>query len=277
MLTAEDVVIRRGDRVVIDHVELTARGGRVIGIVGPNGAGKTTLVEALHGALRADEGRVVVDGLDLRSMTRRGIARSIAVVNQDRDAVLPLSVREAVTLGRLAHRSLVAYGDDADRILVDRALDRVDLTALADRLITQVSGGERQRALIARAIVQDADHLLLDEPTNHLDLQHQFALLHLVRGIAATTVVVLHDLNLAASLCDDLILLDRGRVVASGPTDDVLDPDLLTGVYRVRVHRVDVAGRARLFFDALDGEPPGSPTTTSGPTGGRPSRTMGER
>ncbi|WP_130866202.1 ABC transporter ATP-binding protein [Acidipropionibacterium timonense] len=277
MLTAEDVVIRRGGRVVIDHVELTARGGRVVGIVGPNGAGKTTLVEALHGALRADEGRVVVDGLDLRSMTRRGIARSIAVVNQDRDAVLPLSVREVVTLGRLAHRSLVAYGDDADRILVDRALDRVDLTALADRLITQVSGGERQRALIARAIVQDADHLLLDEPTNHLDLQHQFALLHLVRGIAATTVVVLHDLNLAASLCDDLILLDRGRVVASGPTDDVLDPELLTGVYRVRVHRVDVAGRARLFFDALDEEPPGFPTTTSGPTGGRPSRTMGER
>ena len=136
--------------------------------------------------------------------------------------------------------------------MVDAALARVDITYLADRLITQLSGGERQRALIARAIAQDADHLLLDEPTNHLDIRHQFELLALVATIPATTVIVLHDLNLAARCCDELILLDHGRLVASGPTQQVLDPELISQVYGVQVHRIDHAGQPRLLFDPLD-------------------------
>ena len=124
----------------------------------------------------------------------------------------------------------MGYGDATDRDIVDNALTRTDLTGLADRLVTQLSGGERQRVLVARAIAQQAGHLLLDEPTNHLDIGHQFALLDLVKTIDATTVIVLHDLNLAARACDRLVLLDQGRLVASGPCEEVLQPDLLSRI-----------------------------------------------
>ncbi len=249
MIEARSLVVRRGRRVVLDRVDLSAGDGHTIGVVGPNGAGKSTLVQAVYRALAAAGGQVLIDGADVTSLSRRAIARSVAVVSQDRDDALPLTVRDAVGLGWLSHRSLAGYGDSEDRDRVEEALARVDMAGLADRLVTQLSGGERQRALIARAIVQDADHLLLDEPTNHLDIRHQFALLALVEQIPATTVMVLHDLNLAARCCQELIMLDRGRVVASGPSDEVLEPALVSRVYRVAVHRIEYAGRPRLLFD----------------------------
>ncbi|AXE37243.1 ABC transporter ATP-binding protein [Acidipropionibacterium virtanenii] len=253
MIEARSLIVRRGDRVVLDHVDLTACDGRTVGVVGPNGAGKSTLVQTMYRALSAAGGKVLVDGADITSMSRRAIARSVAVVSQEHDDALPLTVRDAVGLGRLSHRSLAGYGDRTDRDLVDAALAKVDMTDLADRLVTRLSGGERQRALIARAIVQDADHLILDEPTNHLDISHQFDLLSLVDQVPATTIVVLHDLNLAARSCQELILLDRGRLVASGSSREVLDPGLISRVYGVDVHRIDYAGRTRLFFDPISG------------------------
>lgn len=252
MIDVHSLVIRRGNRVVVDEVDLSAGDGSTIGVVGPNGAGKSTLVQAMYRALPAASGEVLIDSSDVTSLSRRAIARAVAVVSQERDEGLPLTVRDAVGLGRLSHRSLAGYGDAEDRSMVDAALARVDMTYLADRLITQLSGGERQRALIARAIAQDADHLLLDEPTNHLDIRHQFELLALVATIPATTVIVLHDLNLAARCCDKLILLDHGRLVASGPTQQVLDPELISQVYGVQVHRIEHAGQPRLLFDPLD-------------------------
>ena len=165
-----------------------------------------------------------------------------------------------MALGRLASRSLLHYGDRSDQELVEAALARVELTELADRLVTELSGGERQRALIARAIAQQADHLLLDEPTNHLDLRHQFALLDLVRTLGCTTVIVLHDLNLAARCCDHILLLDAGHVVVSGPPDDVLRPEIFEPVYRFRVHRIDYRGRLHLIFDSPTHDEPSEET-----------------
>lgn len=224
MITASDLVIRRGPRVVLDGVDLSADQGVTIGVVGPNGAGKSTLLSALYRNVAIASGRVTVSDHDLSAMNRREIAREVAVVSQIPDQALPLTVRDTVSLGRLPHRSLMGYGDATDRDIVDNAMTRTDLTGLADRLVTQLSGGERQRVLVARAIAQQAGHLLLDEPTNHLDIGHQFALLDLVKTIVATTVIVLHDLNLAARACDRLVLLDQGRLVASGPCED-LQPD----------------------------------------------------
>ena len=133
----------------------------------PNGAGKSTLLSALYRNVSIASGQVTVSDHDLASMSRREIAREVAVVSQTPDPSLPLTVRDTVALGRLPHRSLMGYGDAADRNIVEEALTRTDLTDLADRLVTQLSGGERQRVLVARAIAQQAGHLLLDEPTNH--------------------------------------------------------------------------------------------------------------
>ena len=249
MITAHQVAVERGGRIVLNGADLTAGEGQVVGVVGPNGSGKSTLLGALYRELDVAQGRVDVDGDPVASLTRRQIAQRIAVVAQDGDSLMPLSVRDTVNLGRLASRSLFGYGDEADHDLVDAALAQVGLTDLADRLVTELSGGERQRVLIARAIAQQATHLLLDEPTNHLDLRHQFALLELVSALGCTTVMVLHDLNLAARACDRILLLDQGEVVAAGTPSDVLTPENLEPVYRLVVHRLDHAGHPHLHFE----------------------------
>ena len=180
----------------------------------------------------------MIDGDDLSRLPRKEIARRVAVVAQDSETALPLKVRDAVGLGRLASRTLLAYGDASDRVLINDALEQVQATHLADRLITQLSGGERQRVLVARAIAQRASHLLLDEPTNHLDLHHQFALLRLVTELGCAVVMVLHDLNLAARFCTRLLVINDGQVVASGTPEEVLTPEILEPIYHLRVHRL---------------------------------------
>lgn len=249
-LSARDLIVVRGGHTVLDNVELTARRGTTVGIIGPNGAGKSSLLLALYKAISFQGGDVLIDSDPIGTLSRREIACRIAVVAQNSESALPLEVRDAVALGRLPHRSLMQYGDADDRAQVDEALRLVGLEGLGHRLISELSGGERQRALIARAIVQSADYLLLDEPTNHLDLRHQFALFDLIKKLAVTTVVVLHDLNLAARACDELVLLDRGRLVASGPSEEVLEPQLISEVYRCDVTRVEHGGRRHLLFDS---------------------------
>ncbi|MDO5285626.1 MAG: ABC transporter ATP-binding protein [Actinomycetia bacterium] len=248
MICVEQLSVARGGRVVLHGADLVAEQGEVVGVVGPNGSGKTTLLLALNRALRASGGTVVVDGDDLAGLPRREIARRVAVVAQDSDASLPLRVRDAVGLGRLASRSLFSYGNAADRGLVHDALVQVQAADLADRLVTELSGGERQRILVARAIAQQASHLLLDEPTNHLDLHHQFSLLSLVAGLGCTVVMVLHDLNLAARYCQRVVIVDHGEIVATGRPKEVLTPETLEPIYQIGVRSVDVDGRRQLVF-----------------------------
>ncbi len=248
MIHVEQLSVARGGRIVLHGADLLADQGEVVGVVGPNGSGKTTLLLALNRALRASEGTVVIDGDDLAGLPRREIARRVAVVAQDSDASLPLRVRDAVGLGRLASRSLFSYGNAADRSLIHDALAQVQALDLADRLVTQLSGGERQRILVARAIAQQASHLLLDEPTNHLDLHHQFSLLSLVTSLNCTVVMVLHDLNLAARYCQRLILVHQGRIVATGTPQEVLTPQVLEPIYQIGVSSFELDGRRQLVF-----------------------------
>ena len=211
MIDVHSLVIRRGNRVVVDEVDLSAGDGSTIGVVGPNGAGKSTLVQAMYRALPAASGEVLIDSSDVTSLSRRAIARAVAVVSQERDEGLPLTVRDAVGLGRLSHRSLAGYGDAEDRSMVDAALARVDITYLADRLITQLSGGERQRALIARAIAQDADHLLLDEPTNHLDADSIVWLRSFLQSYSGGVLMISHDTDLVEATVNKVFHLDANR------------------------------------------------------------------
>ncbi|CAB0519601.1 ABC transporter ATP-binding protein [Corynebacterium diphtheriae] len=252
MISASDVVVDRCGRLVVHGVTLRVGAGEIVGIVGPNGCGKSTLLQAIHGALKLAGGKVIVDGNDIHQLRVKDIAKQIAVVAQERDQALPLTVRDAVGLGALAYRRLLDFNADANEAIVSKALEQVSLTSLQHRLITELSGGERQRALIARAIVQQADHLLLDEPTNHLDLAHQFELMELVRDLRCATIVVLHDLNLAARYCDRVVVLSSdGHVVAAGEPADAFTSEMITDVFGVAVERVVVGGRMHLVFDSL--------------------------
>lgn len=249
MIDVERLTVARGGRAVVSGVDLSLSDGEVLGVVGPNGSGKTTLLMALWRSLRPVSGRVLLNGRDIERVARRRIATEAAVVIQEAEPSLALPIRDAVGLGRLASRGLTGYGDEEDRIVVDDALSRVGLTDMAHRLVSELSGGETQRVLIARAIAQGASHLLLDEPTNHLDVHHQFSLMRLIRNLARTTAIVLHDLNLAARFCDRIAVLDDGRVMAVGTPVDVLQPSLLEPIYKVGVERIEHHGVPYLIFD----------------------------
>ncbi len=248
MISAADVTFAYNGTPVLAGVGLDAHTGRVVGLIGPNGSGKTTLLRILYAALTPRGGAVLVDDRPVASLAGRELPRRIAVVAQEAPTELPVTVADLVLLGRAPHRSsLQAYTAEDHRIAA-AALRRVGVRDLADRDVTTLSGGEKQRALIARAIAQQAGHLLLDEPTNHLDIHYQHEVLNLVRGLEVTTVVVLHDLNLAARYCDHLVLLDRGSVAKAGPTADVLTPEVLEPVYHVSVRVLDDDDCVQLVF-----------------------------
>jgi iron complex transport system ATP-binding protein len=232
-LDARGITWSVGGAPIVQDVDLSCPPGSVTGLLGPNGSGKTTLLHVLAGLRRPDLGSVTVDDVDVLS-ARPGIrAERMALVEQQAQTGLELTVRQVVELGRIPHRSRWTRTRARDRHLVEQAMRMTQVEHLADRAWSGLSGGERQRTHLARAVAQQPDVLLLDEPTNHLDIGHQLDFLERVRGLGVTTVAALHDLELAATYCDQLLVLDRGRVVASGPVAAVLTPALISEVYGV--------------------------------------------
>ena len=249
MIEACDVTVSLGGKQIVKAVGIQVPTGKVLGLVGPNGSGKTTLLRVLYGALIPSVGSVRLDNAAISSLSRRQIARRIAVVPQERPAESGQSLADMVMLGRLPHRSFLSDARRSDYQATSASIARVGLSGQAGQSFASLSGGEAQRALIARALCQEADHLLLDEPTNHLDLRYQHEILALVRSLGLTTVIVLHDLNLAARYCDQIALLDRGRLTAFGAPEDVLTPETLEPVYQISTTRLERAsGAIHLIF-----------------------------
>ena len=210
--------------------------GTQVGLIGPNGSGKTTLLRTIGGLLPYT-GSLAFQGRQVRDWKPRPLARRLAFVRQSTPISFDFTVREIVLLGRSPHKSFLERDTGTDHSMVERALERVDLAGFADRSIHSLSGGERRRAFLAQALVQEADLLMLDEPTTHLDVHHQFRFLHLVRELVAagrTTIVVFHDIELAARFSDILLVLRRGRLAASGKPSDILTPNLMAAVFRMR-------------------------------------------
>ncbi|MEU3935017.1 ABC transporter ATP-binding protein [Streptomyces sp. NPDC029044] len=232
-LVIDTVTLTAGAHRLVEDVSLTARPGEVIGLVGPNGSGKSSLLRAVYRVLRPTTGRVGIDGTDAWSLPVRQLARTVAAVVQESGGDFDLTVREVVAMGRTPHKRLLDGDTPEDADLIESALATVDATGLAHRPFDRLSGGERQRVLIARALAQQPSLLVLDEPTNHLDIRHQLDVLGTLRGLPATVLVALHDLNLAAYYCDRLYVLSDGEVTASGPPTEVLTPQLLADVYGV--------------------------------------------
>ncbi|WP_433236006.1 ABC transporter ATP-binding protein [Actinomadura nitritigenes] len=232
-LRVEDVTVVAGGRPLVQDVSLHADPGEVVGLVGPNGAGKSTLLRTFYRVLRPARGRVLLDGEDVWRMQGKALARRLAAVLQEGGGDFDLTVHDVVAMGRTPHKRAFAGDDDHDRAVIADALTELDIAGLASAPFDRLSGGEKQRVLIARALAQQAGTLILDEPTNHLDLRHQLDTLRLVRRLGVTAVIALHDLNLAAAFCDRICVLDHGALITSGPPERVITPALLADVYRV--------------------------------------------
>jgi iron complex transport system ATP-binding protein len=237
-VTLDDVAVALDGTPVLTAVSCAAPGGSWLGLVGPNGAGKSTLIRAIAGLVRY-AGTVLVDQADARTLKARERAALIGYVPQE--PVLPpdLTVAQYVLLGRTPHLSYLAAPGRRDRERATAAMERLDVARFAARRLARLSGGERQRAVLARALAADPRVLLLDEPTSMLDVGHEQQVLELVddlrRDTGLTVLSTLHDLTMAGQYPDDLVMLDRGRVVAAGPPAAVLTVPLIESVYAARV------------------------------------------
>ena len=215
--------------------------GRVLGVVGPNGAGKSTLLRLLYRFQAPTTGHVQIDGIDIWKMPARKVAQHVAAVLQEQAAAFGLSVREIVSLGRTPHRKGYASADAHDVTVIDRVIALLDLNGLEHRDFGTLSGGERQRVMVARALAQEPAILILDEPTNHLDIRHQLEVLALIRQLDLTIVVSLHDLNMAADICDDILVLEDGQPRGFGTPDELLTEALVSNTFRVDARRERLA------------------------------------
>ncbi len=245
VLALDDIGVELGPRTVLAGVSCELAAGEMLGVIGPNGAGKSTLVRVMAGLLPPDRGSVCLDGRELRTWPSRERARRIGYLPQSAPLHWPLDVHTVVGLGRLPWQQGWFSVDEAAPLAVAAALRDAEVEGLQDRLVNELSGGERTRVMIARLLAADPMILIADEPVAALDAYHQLHAMEVLAERAArgtAVVVVLHDLSLAARFCNRVLVLDHGRVVACGDAQQVLQPGVLEPVYGVRMRVIDEDG-----------------------------------
>ena len=255
-IAGEKIGFRIGPHVLLDGVTLDVPDGSMVGLVGANGSGKSTLLRLLYRALKPQTGTAWLGDMPLWELDQRRAAQLIGAVPQDQPSEFDLTVNDLVQLGRLPHQHMFARTSMKDEQIVADALEQTGVTHLRHRSLKALSGGERQRAIVARALAQQPQVLLLDEPTNSLDVRYQHELLQLLRDLRLTSLIALHDLNLAGAYCDYAIVLRSGSVVAAGPVLDVLVPEVIEPAFGIGASLIEhpVSGRRQLVFHPLSKE-----------------------
>jgi len=233
VLQAKNLTWSINDKSIIEDINLNIRAGETIAIVGPNGAGKTSLLKCLHGENTHYSGNIYLNGKSLNYFNSKDIAQKIAVVSQHSESAFNLTVLDIVNMGLIPHKGLFDRNTDTDNRNIETALTKVDLIDKKHQLFNTLSGGEQQRVLIARAIVQMPDILIMDEPTNHLDMYYQHQILMLAKTLNITLLITIHDLNLAAQYCDRIIMLNHGKLYADNSPEQVFTSEKLTEVFKL--------------------------------------------
>ncbi|HLQ96300.1 MAG TPA: heme ABC transporter ATP-binding protein [Pseudogracilibacillus sp.] len=229
----ENVAFSIQGKQIISDIDLETQSGEFVGIVGPNGSGKSTLLKNIYRVHQPDCGKITMNHDEIFKLSMKETAKNMAVVSQESSSLFDFSVREIVLMGRAPHKKLLETDNAEDGAIAEEALEKVGMTAYQNRSIATLSGGEKQRVMVARALAQQAKVLVLDEPTNHLDVHHQLQLMDLIKTLGITTVTVLHDLNIAARYCDRIYMMNHGRIAASGTPEEVFTEEMLQDVFRV--------------------------------------------
>lgn len=251
-LEVNDVAVQIASQRIVEEVSLEVAPGEIVGLIGPNGSGKSTLLRAVYRLLKPVAGYVQLGGDDVWQLSAREAAQRTGVVVQETPSDFDFTVREVVEMGRTPHKGLLEADNQRDMVIVTDALRRVNMSVFGERSFNTLSGGEKQRVLVARALAQEPKLLVLDEPTNHLDIRYQLEILNLVRDLGITTLVTLHDLNLAAAYCHRLYLLSAGQIATAGAPEEVLTPEWIRTVYGVATICIPhpTTGRLLLAFAA---------------------------
>ena len=239
-----------GQDDAITDVCLSVDRGEFVGLIGPNGSGKSTVLKNIYRGLTPDRGSILLDGEDLMKMPFRKSALKLAVVGQENDVPFDFLVEEIVAMGRTPHKKLFDVDNAHDKQIVHHALEHLGMENMAKRSYLHLSGGEKQRVIIARAVAQESDFLILDEPTNHLDISYQMQIFDFIKRLKVTVLSAIHDLNMAALYCDRIYVLKNGRIVLQGTPDEVLTPENIYDVYGVRssVEKHPITGKLSITF-----------------------------
>lgn len=249
-LKVEGLTFSYGENDAIKDVALQVSEGEFVGLIGPNGSGKSTVLKNIYRGLLPDAGTILLDNEDILKMPYRKSALKMAVVGQENDVPFDFMVEEIVAMGRTPHKKLFDLDSAEDKRIVHHALEHVGLEKMAKRSYLHLSGGEKQRVIIARAVAQESDFLILDEPTNHLDISYQIQVFDFIKRLKTTVLSAIHDLNMAALYCDRIYVLKQGRVVLQGTPEEVLTPENIYDVYGVRssVEKHPITGKMAITF-----------------------------
>lgn len=232
-LSVENINVELGNKKIVHNACITVNKGEFVGLIGPNGSGKSTLLKTIYRICKPKSGAIYFDGKNLLTMPIKDMARELGVVSQFNHIAFDIKVEDMVLMGRSPHKKMLEQDNEQDYKIAREMLEKVDMLNYAKRSFSTLSGGEKQRVLLARTLAQQVELLILDEPTNHLDIKYQIQILNLVKSLKTTAVVALHDLNLAAAYCDKLYVMHNGNVVANGEPKDILTSQLIKEVYEV--------------------------------------------
>lgn len=234
LLHVSDLSWHSGGKAILSNINFSLEAGQFVGIIGANGAGKSSLLRCIYRYIKPSQGQVLFNGEDIWQLSARASATSMAVVLQETPHHFELNLLDIVSMGLTPHKKLFSFNSRDDHRRIHQALEQVGLYDLRFQAFEHLSGGEKQRALIARAIVQQPQLLIMDEPTNHLDVHYQIEVLELARSLGITVLVSIHDLNLASAFCDQLLLLDKGRLIQQGSPHEVLTQQQIQQVFKVK-------------------------------------------
>lgn len=245
-----DLSFSYGEKKAIDHITLHVNEGEFVGLIGPNGSGKSTVLKNVYRGLTPDRGTITLDGENLLKMSHKKSALKLAVVGQENDVPFDFLVEEIVAMGRTPHKKLFDIDNVHDKQIVHHALEHLGMENMAKRNYLNLSGGEKQRVIIARAIAQECDFLILDEPTNHLDISYQIQIFDFIKRLKVTVLSAIHDLNMAALYCDRIYVLKEGNIVLQGTPEEVLTPENIFNVYGVRssVEQHPITGKLSITY-----------------------------
>ena len=222
-----------GSKNILADIDLSIKNNGIVGIIGPNGSGKSTLLKCIYRVLKPKTGTIFIDGKNINDYQFKETAKKMAVVAQHNDTHFDFNVLEMVLIGRSPHKKFMERDSAEDIELAYKALEQVNMKDFADRNFSSLSGGEKQRIILARALVQNTDCLILDEPTNHLDIKHQLHFMSLAKDLKITVISAIHDLNIAAMYCDKIYALKEGQIIASGSAYEVITEEVIKTLYDV--------------------------------------------
>lgn len=247
-LAAEDLKVRRGKKEIINKASVFVKNRQFVGLIGPNGCGKSTLLKSIYKSIQPQSGTIFLDKLDVLKSSEKKVSQHLGVVGQFNEMSFDLTVEQMVLLGRTPHKKLLESDKAQDYEIVEEALRRTQLLNYRKRSYQSLSGGEKQRVILARTIAQQPQLMILDEPTNHLDIRYQYEILNCVKHLGISVLAALHDLELAVMYCDYLYAIKDGEIYAHGKPEEVLTPGTIEALYHIKCQTYENPVTHRLSF-----------------------------